>query len=247
MKSIQSTGYAIAIILILLGQHPTVAQYSLENFDINDPNGWYDQQIGRDHSGILQGEYQEIKYISKTTHQFFHLSSWQANTISFTGQVYDSIYLFYDIYKDQLIIQHPSELIYFGLGIKPIQQNVDWFTLDGHFFRNYSTPISNLGKGFFDELFIGETVNLLAKRSKMIKTDNDIQFTNIDKLVIGIDGNYKRFNRKSSLWKIFPEYKKQIKGYIRSNNLSISKDNESELIMLTRYCDGLLSENETSE
>ncbi|MFY0608449.1 MAG: hypothetical protein JXR10_17145 [Cyclobacteriaceae bacterium] len=230
--------------LLLLLSSKSSAQYSVEGLDVRNPHKWYDNQIGYDHSGILQGEYREIVFFTKNSDQFFNSPVWEANTISFRNEVYDSIFMLYDIDEDVLMIRHPTDVSYFGMGITLPQSDISWFTLSGHYFKNYSDPILNLGKGFFEESYLGDKMSLIIKRSKSLKTDRVLEFEDTHAYVIKLDESYHRFTGKSTFYRILPEYKKEIKQFLKDRRINLRmKDSEEGLLKTIKYCDLLLAQS----
>jgi hypothetical protein len=231
-------------IFLCLSSH---GQYSLEKFDISAPETWYDNSLGRDQSGLLIGEYEEIERVSKNTHQFFGDGYWNSSKISFRGQDYDSAFILYDISKDILLLRHPSNLKFQNSAIRPIQEDISWFIINEHFFKYYTNAITDRPSGFYDEMYNGEAVKLLGKRLKVLKIEAEANYDEVDKFYLVSNGEMKRVYRKRSFYHLFPEHKSAISKYIKQNNLTISVKNEASLISLSRFCDYLITKKSSSQ
>lgn len=218
------------------------AQHSLEGLDLDgDVYQWYDNALGLEKSGVVLGAYQEINRQSRNSHQFFMGDLWLSNPIRYRGQVYDSIFLLYDIYDDILIIRYPEKLQYYSQPIKLLQDQVDWFKLAGHTFKYYPNGILQVSPGFFDQLYVGDHFDLIAKRIKQVQIENtSVIYVSSDKYIIRCKDEYHRFRRKGSILKLFKGQKREIRQFIKQKGLSIKPGNDQDLVLLARFCDELL-------
>ncbi len=235
------------LVLAIVPPLQSNGQYSLEKFDIGAPEAWYDNSLGKDQSGLLMGEYEEIERVSKDTHQFFGDGYWNSSRISFRGQDYDSAFILYDISKDLLLLRHPTILKFHNSAIRPIQEDINWFIIDEHFFKYYPKTITNKPAGFYDEMYNGETVNLLSKRLKVLKIEAEANYDEVDKFYLLANGEMQRIYRKRSFYQLFPEHKSAISKFIKQNSLTISLKNEASLISLSRFCDDLLIKKSSTQ
>lgn len=223
------------------------AQYAIAEVDLEkDMSLWYDMSLGRQNTGILTGQYEKFERSSVTTHAFFQKDTWSNQKLKYRGQIYDSIFIMYDVYKDLLLIRHPTEFQYFSQPVKLIQPQISWFQLRGHLFRYYNHDILNYSPGFFDELYIGEAFDLIVKRIKTMNTNGtrEVVFEPEDAYIIRLKDQYSRLRRRGSLLRLFNDQKmikKEIKQFIKSNGLIVKPANEADLIQLARFCDEILT------
>lgn len=239
------TQFAQLILLFFLIVSTDIsAQYALAKFDLEgDIRQWYDDNLGLDKSGILNGEYGDIQRQSRDSHQFFGRDQWLVNTITYRGERYDSIYLRYDIERDLVLIRHPTSYRYHAQPIKLIQDEIETFEVDGHQFRRYNHDILSYPPGFFDELYLGNKINLLCKRIKITETNQTLIYVSEDKLILEREGEYYRVKNKGSILRLFKPYKQEIKTFIQEQNLNINRENEYDFIALVRFCDHLITIN----
>lgn len=211
------------------------AQYKLDARQLKlDPYAWLDQQNDQQNSGIVNGEYYEIKRISKHSHQFFGDDSWVLGEIIFRDQLFDSVYMTYDIHSDLLLIRHPTQYIYHNQPIKPVQEQISSFQILEHQFIRIDEQKLN---GFYDLLFSGQNLRLVVKRHKQTYVENSVEFEPDNRYYLHKDGNYLPLKRKSSILKIFPGNKKDIKTFINRNRLDIRPGNDSDYIRIIDYLD----------
>lgn len=236
--------FGLLLFIVLTTPHQSFGQYALDGLDMGtEVAPWHDKALGLDKAGILLGEYQEIRRISRNTHQFFTEDQWHPNSIRYRGEVYDSIYMAYNLETDVLLIRHPTDYRYHSNAIKPIQQDIDWFRLEGHTFRRYDDAVLNQPDGFFDELYTGSKMDMLAKRVKVSHTETTIEFERSDKYFYRYGQQYYHLLRKGSVTRVLSPYKKEIRSFIKANNLKVNTKNERDLVELIRFCDQLTSKS----
>ncbi|MEQ8469659.1 MAG: hypothetical protein RIC35_00660 [Marinoscillum sp.] len=222
-----------------------LAQYSIEGFDLDEGiRQWYDTRLGEEKSGILNGEYVQIQRQSRDSHQFFDKDQWLLNSITYRGQTYDSVYMRYDIERDLVLIRHPTNFRYHSQAIKLIQSDIASFELEGHHFRRYDEGILNFSSGFFDELYLGAELKLLAKRIKTTETNQTLNYVSEDKLILVNGNEHIRLKGKGSVLRAFKPDKQAIKAFIKDNNLDINPDNEYDYVTLIRFIDNLTASNQ---
>lgn len=216
------------------------AQYALDaNALTKAPYSWYDQKIDLQNSGLVNGEYAEIRRISKSSHQFYQSDSWSVGTIFFRGQLFDSVYMTYDVNRDLLLIRHPTQYVFHNQAIKPIQQHISSFDIFGHHFvRMESGDL----KGFYDELYIGKHLKLIAKRHKKSVVERSVEYELDERLYFFYNGTYHQLKNKSSIIKVLSNYKKEIKGFVRNQNLLIKRGHDQDCIKLIEFLDEKLTE-----
>lgn len=235
--------FGILSLLFLLLQYKLTAQYSLEGFELDgDVYTWHDRALGAQGTGILLGEHQQIKRISRNTHPFFSTDRWWPGKIRYRGEIYDSIYLMYDIHDDVLIFRHPTKLQYHSQAVKPNQEQVDWFELAGHTFKYYPGEMLQFPPGFFDQLYVGKEFDLVAKRAKGSRAETTIVYIPNDMYLVRVKDEYHRIKRKRSILRLFKGQKGEVRKFIRENELQIRPGNEQDLILLARFCDELLTD-----
>lgn len=219
------------------------AQYQVSALTLyEDPHRWYDSALGLEKTNLILGNFEPVIRSARYTHQFFEEDYWSTGSFKYRGEVYDSLSMMYNIESDIIIFQHPTELFYASQPIKPIQNEVEWFSLRGHFFRYYHEGIFFYGPGFYDELFIGEELKFIVKRIKEQSiVDTQLEFLPANKLLLHYQGAYHRIKSKRSVIRVLKPYKKNIKRYVSENDLVIKTSNEQDILKLIRYCDQLLT------
>ena len=231
----QPLNYVLWIPLVVILCLSAQGQYALDADQLTSaPYQWYDQKIDPQNSGLVNGEYEEVKRISKNSHSFFESDNWTQGTIHFRGQRYDSVYMTYDVHRDLLLIRHPTQYAFHNQAIKPIQQHILEFEIfQHHFVRLDNDELT----GFYDALYNGDHLELVVKRYKKTVVERSVEYESEDRIYFLFKDNYYQLKNKSSLLKVLPEHKKAIKDFVSSHKLTIKKDHDMDCVELIEFID----------
>ena len=179
--------------------------------------------FARIYVGAVEPQYQ--------TSLWYDLPYYNGNTnmykgrISYYGVVYDDVQLRFDQLKQRVVVLSPVGSVF----CLPEQEYVDWFEMDGH--RYVHDPEDSLryaallcdgstnGVRLYHsvwKIYSGE--NTFGGRTPLKVLSNREHYT-----LITPDGTMHHVKRASDVAKLFPEQKKQIKQFARTNRLSFSK------------------------
>jgi len=233
----------LSLPLTVTGQFTEETRDSLANYTFKEAVSLYDRMI-KQNSFIYNGRIYTDNYEGIQGHPYFMEDSWLVCEILYNKERFDSLFLKYDIYKDQVILKDFNE----EGRLSPIilnNQHIDALSIQDHTF-NYleGDTLINMTPGLYDELYSGVSVKLYAKRKKeIIETTkwNDLweDFQENDIYYMRKDGTFLRIKNLNSLKKAFREHKKEMKGYIRNNNLRYSGNFEESLIRAISYFEKL--------
>lgn len=219
-------------------QSTLTGQVALAGLDLGvDVVAWYDDQIGLENAGLVVGTYHNWNRASRDSDPFLVSDRWALGTIRYRGQTYTGINLLYDVYEDLVYLQHPTKLIYSNQVIKLIPHQIEWFDFHGRRFYFINDKVLQHRPGFHEKLYEGQSVTLLAKRIKEQRIERTIFFESADAFIIQVGNQYYPFKSRSSLNRLLPDYKKEIKQFVRDQKLVIQNGPESNLVALIRHCD----------
>ena len=146
--------------------------------------------------------------------------------VSYCGVVYDKVQLRFDQLKQQLVVLSPVGSVF----CLPQQEYVDWFEMDGHRFvrdpedsLRYAAQLSD-GSTNGIRLYHCEW-KVLGGEDIIGKKYMKVLGTEEHYLLITPDGEKHYVKGASDVAKLFPEQKKQLKQFAKSNRLSFSKGN----------------------
>ena len=175
-------------------------------------------------------------------HQFYRTDDETEGTILYDGARYTQVPLLYDLVLDQVIIEYPESAYRISL----ITEKIKEFSFLGHnFIRLEPDTVSGslLVPGFYDLLVTGNT-SLLVRRTKNIQeraghNGMEGEFHTKDKYYIQQHSRYYQVHSKKSVLQLFPDQKKELQKYARSNKLNFRKKREAAIMKLIQYYNSL--------
>ncbi|MEQ8573299.1 MAG: hypothetical protein RIB63_04520, partial [Fulvivirga sp.] len=124
---------------------------------------WFDNQAGTETAPIYNGVTYPLRMIARNGHQFFNDNKWLEGNVCFEGQWYFDILLLYDIIDNQIVVKFQNN------AISPDMSRIDYFTLGENSFLKVK---NNNSEEFFQLLFKGNNVDLMAKHKKTLKLNS---------------------------------------------------------------------------
>jgi hypothetical protein len=232
-------------IFLFLLQYSTFGQYALGGLDLDEnADAWYDEQVGNSGKGLFEGVYYHLDQPAITTksHIYFSESSWQSGYITFREQSYQNIHLAYDIVNDVLVVQ--NEAVFPAQPIKLNQNQIASFGWDDLYFQrmdaHHKPP---MGPGFYQWLYRGAQLSCTVKRRKISQiVDTKAEYVSDSRYFILIENRYHHLINRRSFYKVFPDLKKDIRQYIKVNNLRPGSENDKDILLVLAFCDQKLGD-----
>lgn len=197
---------------------------------------WFDKVTGKENLDINNGTlnnnpYKTIGYES----MYYNNDDYQSGTLNYENQIYFDVYLKYDLYNDQLII-NPSGLNK-KIGINLNSSKVASFTIEGKHFVKIDKKDSlkpEVPTGYYEEIKIAPDFIFYIKHHKEIRkkiSDNGVyyNFTSNNLFFIKYLNKISKIERKKDILKLFPEQKKQINEFYLMNR-EIKKSNLNQFM-----------------
>jgi hypothetical protein len=229
--------------LLFVFSEPACAQEKLPDVHpVIQKEIWFDKLVGFENSGIINGPEYFIPMQGSTTHPFYGSRDLSLEWVVFKDQRYGNVALMYDIYGDILILRHRDKNGIFVL-IQLEKEYVDAFTLYGHQFKKISIVDSNDKKQtprFFDILFDGEMIDLVAERKKTIHVvDSRPQYQYEEKFYFLKNNRLIPLTSKKNIYTSSNRYdsRKNTQDFINKNKLNIR--DEKDLLLIAGFCDSL--------
>ena len=193
-------------------------------------------------TGLFKGtEYADYAHLLRNGHPFYGEDKFKIGTISYHGVRYKNVPILYDLVYDQVIIGD----YYHIFKIILTSQLIDRFTIEDHsFIRQTDSITPGLPRvGFYEELYAGR-ITLLKRESKQIQEDLN-SGDHAQRFIEGTDSSYwlrmgnayYPVNHYKSLFATLKDRKKEVRRFIRSNNLSMRKNREITLIKVAAWYD----------
>lgn len=172
---------------------------------------------------------------------YYENANWKNGTVVYDGLEFNNVNMLYDLYQDELIIQHFHKLMLTLHSVK-----ISSFKFDGHYFVRYlrdSTVKGSPATGFYEVLHEGKT-RMMAKRIKLLEeTITDVleqKFTQKNFYYIYSNNTWYNVKNYKDLRKlILKDKSSEIRQYLRKNKIKFRKEKERALILSLQQFDAL--------
>ena len=237
--------FIFTIIFLCFGYEVSFGQTQTENnsqqLAIKNTISRYYKSLG-EQSGIYHGPaYTGYPYQLSNGHQFFESPNLTQGTIFYNGMLYQDIPMWYDLVKDQVVVQTIDSLSMISLH----NERIDYFSLLGHYFIKISQDSSSsLSTGFYDQIYKGKT-EVLVRRYKGTLEDVSTEgiFTKIlkqkNEIYLKKEGKYFSVLSSGSVLKALGNKQKEILSHLKKNAIKFKKDPEKAIVMMVSYYDQL--------
>lgn len=215
---------------------------SLPELD-GDLDFWYDTVVQDIQVPLLQGTFYFKDDNKSVTHKQnpFYNETWDpSGVIHFDGRPFGPIQLIYNSLEDIVLIWSWDVTLRDPKSLLVDQARVDSFRVHNDKFVNYK--LAKIGKrGFYRVVMQGNRVACFAKEVKTIRLDGTA-YEYKKKTLYSVTYRDQVYDCKtvSSLNKIFPDHKKQVRQHLRSNSYVFLSDKEFRLQFTLNYLDTIL-------
>jgi WD40 repeat protein len=200
------------------------------------------------HEKVFTGKYHSEVYKGIKGHPYYNELIWKTGSVVYKNQRYDGIEIKYDIYKDILLIKY-IDLEGYIRSIQLYSAKIDAFHIYDHQFINLKgDSLSHFISGFYDLLFKGDNISVLAKRRKEVNqsttlTSLEERFITNDLLYIDLDRKIYDVKNRKSILEIFSDKKNELKSFLKLNKRRFRNDPEEELVAAVRYYVSIVNDN----
>lgn len=174
--------------------------------------------------------------------------TWEQGEVNYDGIVYENVPMMYDIYKDLLVVLLYNHFSAYSL----VSEKVHDFTFWGrHFVRIDADSLRNdkagISSGFYEQLYGGNKVEVLARRSKSIQNSTsqatvlETFFSEKNDYYIRKGSVYYKIGSKGAILDVLKDKKPVLQKYMRDNNIKYGNDPEAAMAALANYYDHLLN------
>ena len=125
-------------------------------------------------------------------------------------------------------------------------QQIDRFTIENHVFIHLTDSLNPTAPryGYYEQLYKGR-ISLLKKEKKTIGEDLSVPSLGVQKFIVHTVSYYLRIgniyypvNNKRSLLNALKDRSKEVRKFIRKNDLSVRNDKENTLLKVTAWYNG---------
>ncbi len=202
----------------------------------------YDSLMSRSNE-ILNGREYEYYFYPQVSSPLIPARQHPTASIVINGKKHENIMLQYDTFKDLLVYFDPNNIINGSICPVSVNRNIiDEFKLevssDNLKFRYLEVPVEEDLKSGFYEIVYNDDYKFVIKHlsNRHIDEGRDKYAYNPIRYVVSKDGYFK-IKGKRSLLKALPDNIKEVKKYIKSMKISVSKANKYEILSILKYYD----------
>ncbi len=176
-------------------------------------------------------------------HQFFSSRDFLPGSVSMNSKVFSgpSLRLKLDLVNDELLLSADKSTV-----LQLNKEMVDFFNLEAegrtfHFVRLGGDSINSLS-GYFNLLYSG-SAGLYVSYKKELRLRSSVgerdTFIQMQSVFLVRDGIAHRITGRASLMKLLADRKIQVRRFIRSEKLRITKNNPGNMVPVMEYYDGI--------
>ena len=221
------------------------AGYDPQKEIVKQASSVYFNSLG-EQSGIYRGvEYTGYPYRIKSGHPFFESSSPNYGSIFYDGNLYESVPMWLDLVKNQLVVLYIDNYSKINLHA----EKVAYFSVLNHHFIHINedkSERSSISSGYYDLVYDGG-LQLLVSRSKSTLKEVSVEGTFITVLKQknnfflkkGVD--YYPVQSLGSVLKVIGSFQKEIVSDLKKNKIKFNKSPENTMVHMLKYYDQLKS------
>ena len=167
---------------------------------------------------------------------FYPDASLHTGMIRYGGIRYDGVRMMYDVYKDRLVINSYNNHL-----LMPAMGRIDTFYFYGRAFERLraDTLRGFPGTGIYEVVYAGR-ISLLAKHAKVVQVDprdRHKYFLDQTRYYLFRGGAYHALASPKALVQLLDDHKKEVRQFIRQNNLRFEGDPTGDMKSLITYYD----------
>lgn len=178
-------------------------------------------------------------YISRNDETpYFGIDDWQFGFIYYDDERYDSVAMFYDLSRDQVITEH----VLTGAKIELIAQKISMFEINGHLFeRLHKDSAGVITEGFHERLYDGGT-NVYVRRTRILTSrpsSNEIIYSFEDKnrIYLRRNGKYFPVRSKRSVLNVLDDKRSSLRSVLKEEKIKFKKARERAIVLMARTYD----------
>ena len=186
-----------------------------------------------EYATVFSGNREKPLGFTTRNHSYFKEQNFVTGRLSYCGITYPEVQLRWDLYKDELVVLSPS-----NYGITLRSEHIDFAEFHGYHVY-YLRSDSLLGcppAGNYILLYSGGCT-VIEKLSYQLYTEHstsEYYFALATKFYLKKDGIYHKVTSRKSLLKVLHTHRRDLKRFIRVNELRFKKDGEKMVLGVVR-------------
>lgn len=204
----------------------------------NAVNTWYKNT---DKQSRLYNGWLHIGYSHKIEgNAYYPGREWQKGTVIYDGLSFPDVLMMYDVYKDELIVQHFHKLM-----LNLHNEKVKEFSFgNSRFIRieRDSAKRMTLSTGFYQEMHKGK-ISFLVKRQKIMEeTITDVleqKFLSKNYYYVNRNETWHAVKTYKDLLAVFKDHQKEVRQHLKKNKVRYRKDKENAILLAVQHIDAI--------
>lgn len=177
------------------------------------------------------------EYISQNDEHPYFIDEWIDGSLTYDEEFHDDVPLIYDIQSDRLVVDNQYSVKKVMLVFEKVS---DFIIRDHHFVLLKNTP---LPVGYYERAYDGPSKVYVRHRKTLQSKAVDYSIINLYEekkfYYIYKNGTFYPVRGKGSVLKLLEDKKKDLKKFIRDNNLQFGNDKARDISRLVQYYDQL--------
>lgn len=187
--------------------------------------------------------YDENEAFITQFHTPFYKTGWDYyGQVAYEGRFFSRVDIIYNTSDDLLLFRNLRMEKNGQRSLLVDQSKIDSFTIHNDKFLRYNH--AKIGKqGYYKVIMRGKSLECFAKESKVGQPVGTVfEFSKNTSFYIRYRDQIYSYRRIASLYRVFPNQKKEIKRFIRVNNLfTLSRKRKEEFLSsILNYCDSIV-------
>jgi hypothetical protein len=194
---------------------------------------------------FINGEQFNYQYPHAKNYPFFDNNNWQNGKVIYHKEKIE-VLLKYDIFLDNLLIQHLTESGAYILKLNP--EIVNSFYFSNHYFKYYTKLYSKkkpITPGFFEVMYEGN-ISFLIKHLKYLSRETETspaEYIQEKHRYFVLDNQLFEISNRRSLLSLFADKRKEMKSYLSESKISVRFATDEDLIQIIKQYNSLKASN----
>lgn len=178
--------------------------------------------------------------------------SYKTGTINYFNEEFIDVPLLYDIYMDEVILEHRDVKGYLH-EIQLFKEEINKFSIENHQFIKISSDTMTGGEfasGFYEVLYDGnvkvylKSIKIRSEEIDEIERKAYVVFSLKKNFIMYHKGTYHAIKRKKAAYKVLNDHKKELVQFYRGSGLKFRKNPEQVLTGIAQVYDKMAGTNE---
>lgn len=232
---------SVGVILILLHPGIVTAQSPGQTLSSSEVSNKLDMLYGLDQRLVSGSSYPGEALGSIIGHPYWIDSGWKKGRVVMDGVTFDNLLLKLDIESNDLVL-NTSNLSNQSIQLCLQKERVSELVMDNRKFIKFPGEENN-NFHFCEVCCEGQIIYIVTRNKTLAIASSgsaDFKYKEYIKHYLLIDGEVIRFTGKRTLFNLFPDKKQELRRFINTNSISLSRKNTDDRSKLVEYFNSII-------